>query len=330
MTAVKNALQGALEEIVRVSRELGSDPALVLHGGGNTSIKAMGEDVTGEQIELVLVKGSGWDLGTIESQGFAPLRRARLLQLLRLEKLSDSSMVNELRQASLSASAPTASIEALLHAHLPARVVLHSHADAIVALTDQPDGLRRAAEVLGERVAVLPYIMPGFDLARMVASTELADADAIVLANHGLFTFADDADAALDRHRALVAAASAALGMEHWGVEGEIVQRAGTPIELATLRRDIARTAGRPLLLRQSASERALRFAGRDDLAAVTSRGTATPEHVIRTKRVPLLGVDVDDYSERYLRYVAENRGDGEYTVLDPAPASSSTPSSAC
>ncbi|MET1019508.1 MAG: class II aldolase/adducin family protein, partial [Microterricola sp.] len=205
MTATKDTMQAALEEIVRVSRALGSDPRLVLHGGGNTSIKALGTDVTGEEIELVLVKGSGWDLGTIQAPGFAPLRRERLLALLQLPTLSDTSMVNELRQASLSAAAPTASIEALLHAHLPARVVLHSHADAIVALTDQPDGLRRVAEVLGERVVVLPYIMPGFDLARLVASTDLGDADAIVLAGHGLFTFAEDAELALQRHHELVA-----------------------------------------------------------------------------------------------------------------------------
>lgn len=320
MTAMEHALQGALEEIVRVSRALGDDPKLVLHGGGNTSIKALGTDVTGEEIELLLVKGSGWDLGTIQAQGFAPLRRDRLLALLQLPTLSDSSMVNELRQASLSATAPTASIEALLHAHLPARVVLHSHADAIVALTDQPDGLRRAAQVLGERVVVLPYIMPGFDLARLVASTELGDADAIVLSNHGLFTFADDAELALERHLALVATASAALGIENWGDEGESVSRSGEPFELATLRRDIAQAAGRPLLLRQSSSERALAFAARDDLAAVTARGTATPEHVIRTKRTPLLGTDVRAYADDYLRYVAQNRGDGEYTVLDPAP----------
>ncbi|WP_200944705.1 SDR family NAD(P)-dependent oxidoreductase [Leifsonia sp. Root4] len=317
---MEHALQGALEEIVRVSRALGDDPKLVLHGGGNTSIKALGTDVTGEEIELLLVKGSGWDLGTIQAQGFAPLRRDRLLALLKLPTLSDSSMVNELRQASLSATAPTASIEALLHAHLPARVVLHSHADAIVALTDQPDGLRRAAQVLGERVVVLPYIMPGFDLARLVASTELGDADAIVLSNHGLFTFADDAELALERHLALVATASAALGIENWGHEGESVSRSGEPFELARLRRDIAQAAGRPLLLRQSSSERALAFAARDDLAAVTARGTATPEHVIRTKRTPLLGTDVRAYADDYLRYVAQNRGDGEYTVLDPAP----------
>lgn len=320
MSDGKGAVASAHEEIVRVSRELGSDPAFVLHGGGNTSIKARGVDVTGAEVDLVLVKGSGWNLATVEAAGFVPLRRQRLLELLRLEKLSDSSMVNELRQASLSASSPTASIEALLHAHLPARVVLHSHADAIVALTNQPNGMERAAQVLGERVVVLPYIMPGFDLARLVASTELGDANAIVLANHGLFTFDDNADAALVRHRSLVAAASDALGVAEWGAEESSGERSGTVLELAGLRREIAAAAARPIVMRQSASRRAQRFARRDDLAAVTSRGTATPEHVIRTKRKPMLGTKVAEYTDDYLGYVEVNRGQNEITVLDPAP----------
>ena len=131
---------------------LGADPAYVLHGGGNTSIKTVGTDITGAPIELVLVKGSGWDLGTIESPGFAPLRRDRLAELLQLTELDDVTMVNELRQASLDANAPTASIEALLHAYLPGKVVLHSHADAIVALTNSGLSDSDLVSVLGGRV----------------------------------------------------------------------------------------------------------------------------------------------------------------------------------
>ena len=313
----------ALADITRVSRALGGDPSLVLHGGGNTSIKAMGVDATGEAVEVVLVKGSGWNLGTIEPAGFAPLRRSRLLDLLRLEQLDDESMVNELRQASLDAAAPTASIEAMLHAHLPARTVLHSHADAIVALTDQPDGVARAAEALGERVVVLPYVMPGFNLARLVATSQLGDADAIVLANHGLFTFADDADAALARHLELVERAARSLGAAAWGDPGESIARAGDPVELARLRREISVAAGRPMVLRQSRSSRALAFARRDGLAELTGRGTATPEHVIHTKRTPLVGRDVNAYAAGYRRYVAEQRHRSradELTELDPAP----------
>lgn len=315
-------VEAALAEITRVSRALGGDPALVLHGGGNTSIKAVGRDVTGEEVELVLVKGSGWDLGTIEPAGFTPLRRDRLRQLLRLEELSDSRMVNEVRQASLDASAPTASIEALLHAHLPARVVLHSHADAIVALTDQPDGVDRAASVLGAGVHVLRYVMPGFPLARAVAEAPLDGVDALVLANHGLFTFADDPDEALRRHLELVERASASFGAPEWGATGPAVTRGGSPADLAALRRDLSRAAGRPLVVRQSASSRALAYAQRPDLAAVTARGTATPEHVIRTKRSPLIGRDVTAYANAYAAYVDAHRDRiaGAIEPIDPAP----------
>ncbi|WP_348789431.1 SDR family NAD(P)-dependent oxidoreductase [Leifsonia sp. NPDC080035] len=314
--------EAALAEITRVSRALGGDPALVLHGGGNTSIKSVGLDVTGEAVELVLVKGSGWDLGTIEPAGFAPLRRERLRRLLELDELSDGRMVNELRQASLDAAAPTASIEALLHAHLPSRVVLHSHADAIVALTDQPDGVRHAAEVLGDGVFVLPYVMPGFPLARAVASAPLAGVDALVLANHGLFTFADDPDDALRRHLELVERASASFGSPAWGDPGPAVDRGGSAAVLAGLRRDVSTAAGRPVIVRQSASGRAFAYAGRPDALAATSRGTATPEHVIRTKRTPLIGRDVAGYADAYRAYVAEHRHriPGDIEPIDPAP----------
>ena len=316
----------ALAEITRVSRLLGADPSLVLHGGGNTSIKGRTRDITGDDVDVVWVKGSGWNLGTIAPEGFAPLRRERLLRLLQLEFMDDATMVNELRQASLDASAPTASIEALLHAFLPARVVLHSHADAIVALTNQPNGRERAAKVLGRGVHVLPYIKPGFVLARAVAEAGAAllgdsDTDALVLANHGLFTFGDDADAVLARHLDLVRVASEELGVAAWGEPGEAVARAGSPLDVARLRRDVSRAAGHPLLAVQSTSGRAAAYATRPDAARVSSRGTATPEHLIYTKRSPMVGRDVAAFVADYRRYVADNlTADREIVEIDPAP----------
>lgn len=314
--------QRDLETIVSVSRALGGDPAYVLHGGGNTSIKTVGTDITGEPVDLVLVKGSGWDLATIEAPGFAPLRRSRLAELLQLAELDDVRMVNELRQASLDASAPTASIEALLHAYLPGRVVLHSHANAVVALTNS--GISDAAllSVLGNRVLVLPYVMPGFPLARLVADSDVSGVDAVVLRNHGLFTFAEDADEALARHRELVALATEHLGVPGWGSPGEEAPATGTARELAELRRDISRAASRPMLLRQTRSSRAASFAARDDVVSLTSRGTATPEHVIHTKRTPLVGRDVEGYVLSYRDYVARHRARATDCVaeLDPAP----------
>ncbi|MFF8817138.1 SDR family NAD(P)-dependent oxidoreductase [Leucobacter sp. NPDC015123] len=315
-------LQRDLEDIVRVSRELGGDPSLVLHGGGNTSIKTVGVDVTGAPVDLVLVKGSGWDLGTIEAPGFAPLRRDRLAELLTLAELDDVTMVNELRQASLDAAAPTASIEALLHAYLPGKAVLHSHANAIVTLTNSGFSDADLVAVLGERVLVLPYVMPGFPLARLVADSDVSGVDAVVLRNHGLFTFADDADAALARHRELVALAEAHLGVDSWGEPGELTPASGTAVELATLRRDVSRAAGAPMLVRQTRSARGAEFAARPEAAELTSRGTATPEHVIHTKRTPMVGRDVEAYAATYREYFARNaaRATADVSELHPAP----------
>ncbi|MDX2377844.1 SDR family oxidoreductase [Microbacterium sp. LRZ72] len=312
----------ALAEIVRVSRRLGADASLVLHGGGNTSIKATGVDVTGEAVDLVLVKGSGWNLATIESGGFAPLRRSRLDALLQLEHLDDPTMVNELRQASLDAGAPTASIEALLHAYLPGRVVLHSHADAIVALTNRDIDVDEVRDALGEGVLVLPYVMPGFPLARLIAQTDVGGADAVVLSNHGLFTFGDDPDAVLRRHRELVERAAEVAGVDDWGSEGDAIERRGEPREIAQLRHAICEVAAAPMLLQQSVSGRGAEYARRDDLDAVTSRGTATPEHVLYTKRAPLIGRDVVAYADRYREYVQRHRSRAttEITERDPAP----------
>lgn len=319
---MSNEQQHDLEEIVRVSRALGSDPAFVLHGGGNTSIKSTGTDITGTPVDIVLVKGSGWDLATIETAGFTPLRRERLAELLTLSELDDVSMVNELRQASLDAAAPTASIEALLHAYLPGRTVLHSHADAIVALTNSGISDEDLIGVLGQRVLVLPYVMPGFPLARLVADHDVTDVDAVVLRNHGLFTFADVADEALARHRDLVAVAAAHLGVTSWGNPGEKIPATGSAVEIASLRRDISLAAGVPTLLRQTRSARGAAFAARNDAAELTSRGTATPEHVIHTKRSPLIGRDVGAYVAAYRDYFARYRAQSatELSELHPAP----------
>ncbi|MCU7808860.1 MAG: class II aldolase/adducin family protein, partial [Candidatus Thiodiazotropha sp. (ex Semelilucina semeliformis)] len=161
--------ESELDLRVYSSRLLGSDPSLVLHGGGNTSVKISEEDLFGEAEEILYVKGSGWDLSTIESAGFTPVRMAHLLKLAQLDFLSDSEMVNQLKTHQTLASAPTASVEAILHAVLPYKYVDHTHADAIVTITNTKDGEARIRDLYGDRLVVIPYVMPGFDLARMVA-----------------------------------------------------------------------------------------------------------------------------------------------------------------
>ncbi|WP_210769050.1 bifunctional aldolase/short-chain dehydrogenase [Ruania alkalisoli] len=312
----------ALDACVRVSRTLGSDPSLVLHGGGNTSVKSTRTDVTGESVEVVLTKGSGYDLASIVPEGFTPLRKDRVLALAELAELDDVSLVNELKQASMDASAPSASIEAILHALIPHRFVLHTHADAIVTLTNQTDGERLTAETFGEDVWVLPYVKPGFALARQVA-VALADVDVralrgIVLRNHGLFTFADDADEALATHLELVRTAAAALPQIPDGVPSPDVD----PLALAGLRKEISEAAGAPMVLQRRTGTAVDALLGRADLGEITQRGPLTPEHVIHTKRVPMMGTDVAAYVAGYQAYVDEHRGlvGGELTPIDPAP----------
>src|SRR5689334_23255123 len=164
----------ALALRVYSSRLIGSDPALVLHGGGNTSVKTRLPDDTGELTDVLCVKGSGWDLGDIEPAGFPAVRLGTLAAMRRLPALSDEDMVNAARVRLLDASAPNPSVEVLLHAFLPHAFIDHSHADAILALVDQPDAEARCRELYGDRLAIVPYIMPGFALAKLAA--EIHDA----------------------------------------------------------------------------------------------------------------------------------------------------------
>jgi len=152
---------------VYTSRLIGAEPDLVLHGGGNTSVKSSLADLFGEDVPVIHVKGSGSDLASIEPEGLPALDLAGLRRLRALPELSDEEMVNQLRTHLLVASAPTPSVETLLHAFLPARFVDHTHFDAVLVLTNQPGGESAVREALGERVRVLPWIMPGFPLAKM-------------------------------------------------------------------------------------------------------------------------------------------------------------------
>jgi len=157
---------------------LGRDKSLVLHGGGNTSVKVREPNLFGEEEDVLYVKGSGWDLESIEAVGFAPVRLAPAVRLASLPRLSDPEMVNELRTSMTQASAPTPSVEAILHAVLPFKYVDHTHADAVVTITNTADGEARVREIYGASVVVIPYVMPGFDLARLCAERFPAEARA--------------------------------------------------------------------------------------------------------------------------------------------------------
>lgn len=310
-----------LDACVYGSRLLGADDSLVLHGGGNTSAKMSIVDVTRQPVDVLYVKGSGWDLASIERAGFAPLRLDRLRELLAMPSLPDSRMMNELRCALLDANAPDPSVETLLHAVLPQPAVLHSHADAIITLSNLTEP--RIEEVFGDRVVVIPYVMPGFALARRCAEGYPRHAGpntiGMVLMNHGLFTFGDDMRQAYDRHVELVSAAEAYLARHRPAASVAAPAPPVEPREIALLRKEISDVAGVPMIVSRNTDERTMAFVGRADLREVTSHGPATPDHVIRTKRIPLLGRDIAGYAADYRRYF-EEFARPELTMLDPAP----------
>ena len=146
---------------VYTTRLLGADPKLVLHGGGNTSVKTVAADLLGDEVEVLCVKGSGWDMADIEPPGLPAVRLDPLRRLRRLDALSDEDMVDFERQNLLDSRAPTPSVEALLHAFLPHKFVDHTHSTAVLSLTNQPDGEALCRDLLGDRVGVVPYVMPG-------------------------------------------------------------------------------------------------------------------------------------------------------------------------
>lgn len=280
------------------ARLLGADGELVLHGGGNTSVKSVATTTFGEAIAVLHVKGSGWDLATIEPPGHPAVRMDHLQRLLGLASMSDEAMVNELRLALLDANAPTPSVETLLHAALPATYIDHTHADAILALVDQENGRAICEEIFGAELLWIPYVMPGFGLARACkqawdeATKAGRSPTVMVLERHGVFTFGATAKESYER---MIDAVTRA---ERYG-EGtsDAIAIHSTPAPaadwpLAVLRGAFARAMGSPeerapiVTLRSTARIHAL--LERADARKITQRGCATPDHVIRTKPWPL------------------------------------------
>ncbi len=322
--------EGDLGLRVYTSRLLGQEKSLVLHGGGNTSVKIRERNLLGEEEDILYVKGSGWDLETIAEAGFSPVRMQHLIDLSRLPTLSDPQMVNELRTHMTNAAAPTPSVEAILHAIIPHKYVDHTHADAVVSVTNTRDGEQRVREIYGDDVVIIPYIMPGFDLARLCAERFAAEAHegtiGMVLMNHGIFSFGPDARTSYERMIELVSRAEEYLAArDAWQVPQPAPQSYGEKAlreEIARLRREISEAAGFPLLLVSHRDSHCLAFAQRDDLERITQQGPATPDHVIRTKRLPLLGRDVAAYTRTYRVYFEEYAPQAREpkTMLDPAP----------
>lgn len=309
-----------LEFRVYTSRLLGGDSTLVLHGGGNTSVKSI---VDGE--EILYVKGSGWDLATIEAEGFAPVKLDVLKQMATLVQLSDSDMVSQQKEAMIEKSAPNPSVEAILHAIIPFKYVDHTHSDAVVTISNTENGLDFITEIYTNYL-VIPYVMPGFILAQTIFN-ELKKIDweiceGIILLNHGIFTFDNDPKISYEKMIEAVTKAEEFLDKNALLVLEKYIPKSTLNIE--NLKLLISKEKGYEVFIKVNQSPLALHYASQRNLNLIAKRGVLTPEHIIRTKRNPMIIEDndikksLDRFEDEYLEYY--NEFTSNEIMLNPTP----------
>ncbi|OUS04169.1 short-chain dehydrogenase [Rhodobacterales bacterium 52_120_T64] len=333
------------------SRIIGQDKDLVMHGGGNTSCKLKRQDIFGDEIDVLHVKGSGWNLGQIEAAGLPAVRLKPLLKLRSLDALNDEDMVNLLRSNLLDSTSPNPSVETLLHAFLPHTYVDHTHATAMLALADLPDVEKVVEEIFGGRLACVPFIQSGIDLAKIAADVYEAnpEVEGLILINHGHFAFGDTAKQSYDRlikHTNMVEAwLEKTSGKVPKTAIGHSDEMLATSAEILPMLRGIIGKANAEFAGNRDLAmpvmdvrngENIQEFFERGDLKELSRRGVATPDHVIRTKNYPLyltsgilaegpsaVSTAVAEYIAEYADYFAKNAArfeDGEKKLLTPTP----------
>lgn len=327
--ATAKKLKGDLLQLrVYTSRLLGNNEDLVMHGGGNTSVKIREKNIFGEEEDILYVKGSGWDLGTIEAAGFAPVKLKALHQLADLDKLTDVEMVKYQRMAMTNPSAPNPSVEAILHAIIPYTFVDHTHADAVVTVTNTPGGKKRIQQIYGKNMLIIPYVMPGFILAKkiyeMTKGVDWDKLDGMILMNHGVFTFDHDPKASYEKMIDIVAKAEKYLKKQGAvPIKGSKKGKVDS-LQIAQIRNELSKIWKSPVLVKVNNSPAAAAFSKLPNVKEITGRGPLTPDHIIRTKRTPVVigdqpAKDLAKYVKDYISYFKKNNT-GEQTLLDQAP----------
>lgn len=334
---------------VYTTRLLGRDPRLVLHGGGNTSVKTALTDLNGETVEVLCVKGSGWDMGAIEPAGLPAVRLAALRKARARDALSDEDMVRLQRANLIDPAAPNPSVETLLHAFLPHAFVDHTHATAVLGIVDQDNSRDICEEVYGARMGFVRYIMPGFALAKDAA--EVFDAspavEGLILDKHGLFTFGATARESYERMIEMVTLAEARLAKNRKAVfvSAQLPNDTGSLAAIAPILRGAValpdpaiQGAWKRLILDFRTGDAIRNFTDGAEVARYATAGVITPDHTIRTKNWPMIapapdGGGLHDFKQkvrvaaatfvdRYAIYFERNnaRVGGTKTMLDPAP----------
>ncbi len=310
------------------SQLLGKEPDLVLHGGGNTSVKVKEKNVFNEPEDVLYMKGSGYDLAVIEASGFAPVKLDVLKRMIRLKGISDQQMVQIQRTALTNPSAPDPSIETVVHAIIPFTYVDHTHADAVVTITNTENGEKKIKEIYGNKVIIIPYVKPGFPLAEkmyeLIKGKDLEQLDGMILLNHGVFTFDHEAKRSYEKMISIVTKAEKYLEKNAKPLPVQKGEGKENLPELAKIRKQVSLRFKKPVIALSDNSPTAYSFSKNKNIEKITGRGPLTPDHIIRTKRTPaILDGDPDgeiaEYEKNYLKYFKRNSTPG-LICLDPAP----------
>lgn len=314
-------------------RLIGQQEDWVLHGGGNCSLKATLPDLAGNPTACMAIKGSGWDMGQMQPAGMPWVRLDRLLPLRQLDSLSDVEMLNQLRLALLDHRAPTPSVETLLHAFLPHRYIDHTHADAVLVMANLSDGQKRIEDIFGSRLVCVPYIMPGFALAKACADQfeQNPGCEGLLLLQHGVFSFGPDAQTSFERMCDFVSTVEAQLTKVSLSLTGSNDPSTHASALFWSKLRGALALKGHSLLGVPVHSPALKKIAQDPALRQAFARGPMTPDHVIRIKQQPLfLGEDdahalhhqIQDYCAEYERYFhrgAQTAAEAK-TMLDARP----------
>ena len=328
---------------VYTTRLLGRNSELVLHGGGNTSVKTSVKDIDGKKYDVLCVKGSGWDMAEIEPEGLPAVKLQPLLSLKNKKYLSDEDMVNYQKRNLINVKSPNPSVETFLHAFLPFKFVDHTHSDAIMNVTNRPGGLNFCKKIFGNKASIVPYVMPGFGLAKKINEvySKNPNINCLILLNHGIFTFADNAKKAYDLMIKYVSQAESAI-KKLKSKKIKQIKRYNlkfNPDEVAPIIRGLlSENKDQKFIINYRINQKLRYFINGKNLKTYSSKGTATPDHVIRVKPFPLIITPkknstieefkvvakkaFDNYRKKYINYfnVNKNKVKGKKIMLDTSP----------
>jgi rhamnose utilization protein RhaD (predicted bifunctional aldolase and dehydrogenase)/NAD(P)-dependent dehydrogenase (short-subunit alcohol dehydrogenase family) len=321
---------------------LGRNKKLVLHGGGNTSVKTTEKDIDGKTYNVLRVKGSGWDMGYIEPEGLPAVKIEPLLSMLHKKNLSDDDMVSFQKRNLLDINSPNPSVETFLHAFLPHKYIDHTHADAILNITNRPDGIKLCKKIFGDKVGFVPYIMPGFLLAKKVYEIHRKNKNinTLILLNHGIFTFSDDAKEAYKLMIDNVTIAEKIINKNNNKKIKQVKHSASklNPSDIAPIIRGLLtdNKSDKTFIVNYRMNNDIKHFINGVDVNRYSQVGTITPDHVIRIKPSPLIidlknNTSIDDfykiaktcikrYVDKYKSYYKKYSKRRNLTMLDPYP----------